>query len=207
VVHAGVPALARRGVEPLAAWLLLSPPLVFLPILAAGAWLLRAEPPGPPWRERLRLARPTGRDWLWGIGGLLAIGIGSGLAFQLCLAVGLEPNPSFARGVAPLGRERLWILGLWLLNWPLNILGEELVWRGVLLPRMEVQLGARAWLWNGLLWGVFHFAFGPGNLIVLLPSLALVPFVAQRRRNTWLAVLLHAGLSGPGFAALALGLV
>jgi membrane protease YdiL (CAAX protease family) len=207
VVQVGVPALARRGVEPLAAWLLLSPPLVFLPILAAGWGLLRAEAPGPPWRERLRLGRPTGPDWRWGLGGLAAVAIGSGLAFQLCLAAGLDPSPPFARGVVPLGRERLWILGLWLLNWPLNLLGEELVWRGVLLPRMEARLGARAWLWNGLLWGAFHLAFGLGNLIVLAPSLALVPYVAQRRRNTWLALLLHAGLSAPGFAALALGLV
>jgi membrane protease YdiL (CAAX protease family) len=206
VLRAGIPALAARGIEPLAGWLLLSPPLVFLPLLAAAWCLLRAEAPRPPWRERLRLGRPTRRDWLWGSGGLAALAIGSGLAFQLCLAAGLEPLPPFARQVAPLGRERLWLLGLWLVNWPLNILGEELVWRGVVLPRMEAQLGAWAWLWNGLLWGLFHLSFGPGNLIVLLPTLLLVPFVAQRRRNTWLAVLMHAGLSAPGFAGLALGL-
>jgi membrane protease YdiL (CAAX protease family) len=206
VVYVGVPALSRRGVEPLAAWLLLSVPFVFLPLLAAGGWLLRSEAPGPSYRERLRLGRPTARDWLFGLGALAALGVLSGFAFALCSAAGLDPNPPFARGVAALTRERLWILGLWLLSWPLNLLGEELVWRGVLLPRMEARLGARAWLWNGLLWGAFHLAFGPGNLIVLLPTLALVPWVAQRRRNTWLAVLLHAGLSGPGFAALALGL-
>ena len=87
-----------------------------------------------------------------------------------------------------------------------NILGEELVWRGVSLPRMEARLGERAWALNAALWGAFHSSFGVGNLLALLPTLTLVPWIAQRRRNTWLAVLLHAGLSGPGFVALALGL-
>lgn len=75
-----------------------------------------------------------------------------------------------------------------------------------MLPRMQERFGRSAWLLNAGLWGAFHLAFGPGNLIVLLPTLILVPLVAQRRHNNWLAVLLHAGLSGPGFIALALGL-
>ncbi len=107
----------------------------------------------------------------------------------------------------PFTGDRLWMLGLWAVYWPINILGEELVWRGIVLPRMEVVLGGSAWLLNAILWGVFHLAFGLGNMLVLVPTLILVPLIAQQRRSTWLAVLLHAGLSGPGFVALALGLV
>jgi hypothetical protein len=33
----------------------------------------------------------------------------------------------------------------------LNIVGEEFVWRGVVLPRQEVAFGGRAWLVNGVL--------------------------------------------------------
>lgn len=127
--------------------------------------------------------------------------------FRLCSELGLDPNPPFARDVQPLLGERLWMLALWAVYWPVNILGEEFVWRGISLPRMQARLGSRAWALNAALWGAFHTAFGPGNLLVLLPSLVLVPWVAQRRNNTWLAVLLHAGLSGPGFVALAIGLV
>jgi hypothetical protein len=72
---------------------------------------------------------------------------------------------------------------------------------------MQIHFGGGAWLINGALWGAFHIAFGLGNLIVLLPTLVCVPLIAQIRRNTWLAVAMHAGLSGPGFVALALGLV
>ena len=126
---------------------------------------------------------------------------------QLCAALGLEPNPPFARDMQPFTDERLWMLALWAVYWPINILGENLVWRGIVLPRMEVALGAVAWLPSAILWGIFHLAFGLGNLLVLMPTLILVPLIAQWRRNTWLAVLLHAGLSGPGFVALALGLI
>jgi membrane protease YdiL (CAAX protease family) len=103
--------------------------------------------------------------------------------------------------------DRWWIAGLWLVYWPINILGEELIWRGVLLPRMEARIGARAWLLNAPLRGAFHAAFGLGNNLVLVPSLVIVPLIAQRRRSTWLAVLMNGALSLPGFIALALGWV
>ena len=180
--------------------------LVFAPLLACAVWLLRSEGGSEGWRERLRLAHPSRADWIWGVGALAAMALASGAMFALCDALHLDPNPPFARHLRPLAGDRLWILGLWAVYWPVNILGEEFVWRGVVLPRMERRLGAGAWRLNAVLWGAFHTSFGAGNLLVLVPTLVLVPWVAQRRRNTWLAVLLHAGLSGPGFVALALGL-
>ena len=202
----GVPALTSAGVDPLAAWMLLALLVVFAPIVAGGWLLVRSEERGQSWTERLRLQRPSAADWRWGTMGLIGIGVGSAAMFRLCLALGLDPSPPFARGLAPLLGPRLWMLGLWVVYWPVNILGEEFVWRGVSLPRMQARLGARAWLLNAALWGAVHIGFGAGNLLMLLPTLLLVPFVAQQRRNTWLAVLMHAGLSGPGFVALALGL-
>jgi membrane protease YdiL (CAAX protease family) len=207
VIYWGVPSLTAAGVEPIVAWMLLSIPFIFLPIIACGLWVLRTEPGTQNWIERLRLGRPSARDWLWGVLGLIGVAVGSGVMFWLCAALGLDPNPPFARNIQPLTGDRLWMLGLWAVYWPFNILGENLVWRGIVLPRMEARLGDVAWLFNAILWGVFHLAFGLGNNIVLLPTFLLVPLIAQRRRNTWLAVLLHAGLSGPGFVALALGLV
>jgi len=207
VVGWGVPALTVKDVDPLAAWMLLAPPLIFAPILAFGWRMLRSEEDGGSWIERLRLQRPSAADWRWGLLGLLGIAAGSAAMFHLCFLLGMDPDPPFARNVQPLLGPRLWMLGLWAIYWPINILGEELVWRGISLPRMQARLGGSAWALNAALWGAFHTAFGPGNLLVLLPSLVLVPCIAQRRRSTWLAVLMHAGISGPGFAALALGIV
>jgi membrane protease YdiL (CAAX protease family) len=203
-VWLGVPVVSGAGLEPLAAWMALAIPCVFAPILAGGWWIARREPSRAPWIDRLRLRRPTRADWLWGLAGLIGIGAGTAALFRLCAVLGPDPNPPFARNVAVAGRPGLFVL--WAVYWPINILGEELVWRGVSLPRMEARLGQRAWARNAALWGVFHTAFGVGNLLVLLPTLVLVPWIAQRRRNTWLAVLMHAGLSGPGFVGLALGL-
>jgi membrane protease YdiL (CAAX protease family) len=207
VVYLGVPALTASGVDPLVSWMVLSVPLVFAPIIASGWLLLRAEPVRQPWTERLRLRRPTAKDWAWGLLGLVCIAAGSAAMMHLCVDLDLDPLPPFSRNLRPMVGSRLWMLGIWAVYWPINILGEEFVWRGVLLPRMQNRLGGRAWLLNAALWGAFHVAFGLGNLLVLLPTLIFVPLIAQRRRNTWLAVLMHAGLSGPGFVALALGLV
>jgi membrane protease YdiL (CAAX protease family) len=207
VVYAAVPALIARGVPPLGAWMLLAVPLIFVPILAGGLWILRSEPRRAPWRERLWLQRPTREDWREGAWGALAVFAGSAALFPVCQLLGLSPNPPFARGVSPVAGAQLWLLGVWLVYWPFNILGEELVWRGVILPRMQARLGPRAWQLNAALWLLFHLAFGPGNNLILLPTILLVPWITQRRRNTWLAVLLHAAISLPGFIALALGKV
>jgi hypothetical protein len=44
-------------------------------------------------------------------------------------------------------------------------------------------------------------------VLALLPTLILLPWAVQRARNSTVGLLLHAGLNGPGFIAVALGLV
>ena len=206
VALTGVPTLSAHHVEPLVAWMCLAVPLVFVPLIFVALLLLRTEAV-TSWRDRLRLHAPSRQDWRWGLGGLVLMAALSAPLALLGQALGLPTHPSTIPPPAPLTTATLWMVGIWLVYWPFNILGEEFIWRGVLLPRMERRFGRHAWALNGALWFVFHLAFGPGNLLVLVPTLALVPYVAQRRRNTWLAVLLHAGLSGPGFVAMALGAV
>jgi membrane protease YdiL (CAAX protease family) len=204
-VYLAVPHVTTRGVEPIVAWMLCSVPMIFMPLIMCGLWMLRTEDSLSHWRRRLRLSWPHGRDWLWGAGGLGCIVLGSGFAFWLCSAIGLESNPPFARDVQAVTRARLWLVALWAIYWPINMLGEEFIWRGVLLPRMSLHFGRHAWLVNAVMWGLFHAAFGVGNVVVLVPTLLVVPLIAQLRRSTWLAVMLHAGLSLPGFVALGLG--
>jgi len=131
----------------------------------------------------------------------------STIMFKVCAILGLNSSPPFARNVQSWTEGHLWMFALWAVYWPFNIFGENVVWRGIILPRMELKIGNFAWLFNAFLWGLFHLAFGLGNLIVLLPTLIVVPFIAQRTHNTWTAVILHACLSGPGFVALAFGMM
>jgi len=64
-----------------------------------------------------------------------------------------------------------------------NIFGEELYWRGILLPQQELV--------HGVMWHLFHLMIFPWYLIFGLPIALAISFVAQRTGNTWMAILLH----------------
>lgn len=207
-IYWAVPLLSdKTGIMQLGSWMILSIPIIFLPIAIGGFILLRTEQGVKKLSERLLLHKLTKKDWWVCLMGFLVMAVGSGITFTLCSMLGLNSNPPFARNVQAWTDGHFWMFGLWALYWPINILGENIVWRGVILPRMEIRIGKLAWLLNAFMWGLFHLAFGLGNIIILLPTLLVVPYVAQKSRNTWTAIILHAGLSFPGFIALAFGLM
>lgn len=209
--HGVIPALAARtATEPVLLWFAAAGLGVFAPLLLAGWALLRREAARTwpeVWRERLRFRPMTTGDWAWSLAGLTLIGLlGTGsLALLRLLWSDVQLHPSFLT-LAPLGPGRYWILAAWLPFWALNILGEEVLWRGVVLPRQEAAFGRWAWLSNGAGWLVFHTAFGAAILLALWPILFILPYVVQRRRNSWIGVTIHAGVNGPGFLAVAFGL-
>jgi membrane protease YdiL (CAAX protease family) len=212
VTHWAIPALsAATGIEPILAWFILGGLGVFAPLLVAALLLLRGEALDDVqiWRKRLRFRPMRAADWVWALGALVAIGaLSSAIQFVALprLFGHAQLGPSFL-SLAPLTPGRYWILAAWLPFWVLNILGEEILWRGVILPRQEAAMGAHAWLANATGWTLFHLAFGLQLLLVLLPILFILPWVAQRRQSSWVAVVIHAGLNGPGFVAVAFGLV
>jgi CAAX protease family protein len=206
-----VPALTSfAGTEPVVMWFIAASICLFIPMLLAGAWLLLQEmPPGASgsWQGRLRLHPMSGRDLLWALGGLVAVALLAAGCVAILQAVSREAGlqPSFMT-VKPLTPERYWILAAWLPFFVLNILGEEFVWRGVVLPRQEIAVGGGAWLLNAIGWWLMHLAFPWQVLLTLVPTAFVVPYVAQRTRNTWPGVIIHAGLNGSGFLLLAFGL-
>ncbi len=71
-----------------------------------------------------------------------------------------------------------------------TVLGEELLFRGYLLPRMEGRFGRWAWLVNGVAFAGYHLHTPwviPG---ALLDSLAL-SYPSQRYRSAWLGIIVH----------------
>jgi membrane protease YdiL (CAAX protease family) len=74
-----------------------------------------------------------------------------------------------------------------------NVLGEELWWRGYLLPRQELSSGKVAWLVHGSLWAAFHlfFQWTLWDLVRMVPTCCALSFVAQHRRNTWPEIVAH----------------
>ncbi len=207
-----LPSLAERfAVEPVLLWLAASGALLFPAILLIGWVLVRQEGwtlGSELWTERLRFRPMNGADWGWS---LAAFGAILGLTAPLVALIeralpGLELAPWFLQ-MEPLAGRRLWILAAWLPVFALTILAEEVVWRGVVLPRQEAALGRWGWLANGAGWLLFHLALGPAILVSLLSIVVILPWVVQRRANSWVGVAIHAAFNGPGFLATALGWV
>lgn len=205
-----VPALVGRGWEPLSAWFLAGM-LVLGPLLAAallGAWTAVPTASLPAILEHLRVRRLSAHDWRMA-GLALAVTIAAMAALQILNAMvwpQLPPHPPFMTA-QPLEPPQYYLLALWLPFFALNIVGEELWWRGFIQPRQEPVFGATTWVIQGLLHGAFHFSFGLGVMFILWPALFSVPWAVQRTRNTSVGMLVHAGINGPGFLAVNLGLL
>ncbi len=205
-----VPALAGQGWEPLAAWFLAGT-LVFAPLLAAalaGAWAALPAPSLATLLEHLRVRRLSADDWrLAGLALTFTIAAVAGLSFLTArLWPNLPPHPPFMT-VQRLEPAQYYLLALWLPFFALNIIGEELWWRGFIQPRQEPVLGRGTWVVQGLLHGAFHVSFGLGVMFVLWPAVFSIPWAVQRSRNTSVGMVVHAGVNGPGFLAVNLGLL
>ena len=71
-----------------------------------------------------------------------------------------------------------------------TVLGEELLFRGLLLPRMRGAFGRADWLANGLLFAVYHLHMPWMIPKALLDALALA-YPTRRYRSDWLGILVH----------------
>jgi membrane protease YdiL (CAAX protease family) len=98
------------------------------------------------------------------------------------------------------------LLALFLVQAVFNtFLGEEFLFRGVLLPKMQGAFGRWDWVANGILFGLYHLhqPWGlPGNIL----SGLLLAFTGRRYRSNWFPIILHSGQS-VYFGFLILGLV
>jgi membrane protease YdiL (CAAX protease family) len=99
-----------------------------------------------------------------------------------------------------------WFFALFVVQAAFNtILGEEFLFRGVLLPKMEGVFGRWSWVANGVLFGFYHVHQPWGIPNSVLTGL-LYTFPAYRFRSTWMSIILHSAQS-VFFAFLVLGVV
>ena len=204
--------MARTGLHPgLVLWMLMVAGLVWQ--FVVSVLVLRHELGGLHWpavKKRIRLNRPldprTGRPrrmlWWWAVPAIAANVVGGLLAVRLDAAwTDLFPalsEPSYARIEAladPQFAGQWWILGLALTSALFNyVLGEELLFRGVLLPRMAGVFGRWDWVANTVLFGLYHV-----HKIWFWPSMIAGSFgtawAAKRYRTVWMGVVVH-GVEG-----------
>ncbi len=207
-----IPYLSEKtGQETILFWFIVAGLGIFLPLIITGLEILKFEGltiSKVTLIERLRFRKITKKDLLWSLTGLILVGLFSGLIMKgLEIYIGkFDHSPAFM-SFEPLTNGRYWLLIVWFPYWLLNILGEEFLWRGVLLPRQEVVFGKYTWLIHGFGWGLFHIAFGWQLLITLIPLIFIQSYIVQRTKNSWVGVIMHGGLNGPSFIAICFGLI
>ena len=84
------------------------------------------------------------------------------------------------------------ILVLFVFN---TVLGEELLFRGFLLPRMNGVFKRKDWLANGVLFAAYHLHFPwaiPGTLAI---DTFAVAYPAKRYRSAWVGIAVHSAQS------------
>jgi membrane protease YdiL (CAAX protease family) len=84
-----------------------------------------------------------------------------------------------------------WFFGLYVVLSVFNVfLGEELLFRGVLLPKMEGVFGRWSWVANGVLFACYH-VHQPWVIAENIVSGAILAYPSWRFRSTWMAIIVH----------------
>jgi membrane protease YdiL (CAAX protease family) len=143
-----------------------------------------------------RSGRIGGRLWLV----VIPLIIGFTLAQELVAVVASPDDRNFATiiesdaGKAFLDGAFGWyglILVMFLFN---TALGEELLFRGLLLPRMNGAFGRGDWVANGLLFAGYHLHVPwaiPGTLLEMFTT----AYPTKRYRSAWIGIAVHSAQS------------
>jgi membrane protease YdiL (CAAX protease family) len=99
------------------------------------------------------------------------------------------------------------VLVLFVVSSLLNtFIGEEFIFRGILLPRMTSVFGRWDWIANGVLFGLYHLHQPLGILSGMISGMFLFALPSKAFRSSWFGITLHSGQS-VFFFVLMLGLV
>jgi membrane protease YdiL (CAAX protease family) len=79
------------------------------------------------------------------------------------------------------------LIVMWLFN---TVLGEELLFRGLLLPRMSRTFGRADWLVNGILFAAYHLHMPWAMPGILLDAFVLA-YPSRRYRSAWIGIAVH----------------
>jgi membrane protease YdiL (CAAX protease family) len=153
-----------------------------------------------------RSGRVGGRVWLVVIPLILALA-----AEELIPRVAMPENRDFATllesdaGQAFLSGAWGWyglLVAMFLFN---TVLGEELLFRGFLLPRMNGAFGRGDWVANGVLFAGYHLHV-PWVIPAGLLDTLILAYPSKRYRSAWIGIAVHSAQSVV-IAALVLTLV
>jgi membrane protease YdiL (CAAX protease family) len=75
-----------------------------------------------------------------------------------------------------------------------TVFGEELLFRGLLLPRMNGAFGRRDWIANGVLFAVYHLHM-PWVIPAALADTFIISYPAKRFRSALIGIAVHSAQS------------
>jgi membrane protease YdiL (CAAX protease family) len=75
-----------------------------------------------------------------------------------------------------------------------TVLGEELLFRGFLLPRMSGAFGRRDWVANGILFAGYHLHM-PWAIPTALLDTFILAYPSKRYRSAWIGIAVHSAQS------------
>ena len=178
-------------------------------------------------KRRLRLNTPRDpktdepyrRLWLWVIPVMIASAAWDLAMVPIVQKLWVSSFPFFAEPAGygmgtVLGSQEIldrlvgawWFFGLFVALSVFNVfLGEELLFRGVLLPKMEGVFGRWSWVANGVLFAFYH-VHQPWVMAENIVSGAILAYPSWRFRSTWMAVIVHC-VQNVFFGLLVLGII
>jgi membrane protease YdiL (CAAX protease family) len=160
------------------------------PRVRDALWL---RPPRDP-----RSGQVSGKVWWWALPFLLLVAV-----WQLGTG-GLIPGPSVRDLGEFLGSDRGedFFSGAWgwytvvIVSQVFNTaLGEELLFRGLLLPRMRDVFGKRDWVANGVLFTLYHLHQPWVIPTTLVEGVFLEAYPSRRFESAWMGIIVHSGQS------------
>jgi membrane protease YdiL (CAAX protease family) len=75
-----------------------------------------------------------------------------------------------------------------------TVLGEELLFRGLLLPRMKAAFGKYDWVANGVLFAVYHL-HTPWVIPTALVDIFALAYPSRRFQSAWMGIIVHSAQS------------
>jgi membrane protease YdiL (CAAX protease family) len=152
--------------------------------LRDALWL---RPPRDP-----KTGRVGGRVWWWAA--LFVVGVG-------LLQIIPKPKGPIPRDFTELVRShrgQVFFHGAWgwftlVVVWSIlnTVVGEELLFRGVLLPRMQAVFKKGDWVANGVLFGVYHLHQPWGIPGAIVEGTFFEAYPTKRFQSAWMGIIVH----------------
>lgn len=207
---------AATGQTEYIVWLFTGSFVLFLPLFITTFYLLKKD--GCSMRVR-DIARALNLKPLH-IKDIAYIAIGMLVASILCgiiIAVMMFCFKSFTLSslssvspikVSPLHGKQLWFATFLPVFFFFNYVGEEILWRGYILPRQTIAgYGKFAVIINALFHCIFHFVFGWKPLVIMFPMMVLMPYIVYKTKNTWTSIIIHFLIGAPSQLLIIMGLL